>query len=252
MLAIIGWPGCPTELHAAGNMRGEYSRKANASHVFIHIAKNGGGSAYEYLRECRNVQVPFGAHKISVAMVLAVNRSAIVVLRDPADRVISEYQWSSSLDLGKDYDDHVHHSHVRPHDTAPQGMSWNATLLPALLAHAKAHLKPQAFYTGGASLNDSKVTVLCTEQLSLGLEQISRRLCNAPTSHNITRAVPWLHRTQAPGEGVHYNMTEDLRQVLRRAYAQDTELHQRYCSPSPLPPPLLSATAMYSHSTHAT
>jgi hypothetical protein len=204
------------------NMRGEYNRKPNATHVFVHIAKNGGGSAYEFFRDCGGVQVPFGAHKMSVAMILAVNRSAIVALRDPADRVISEYQWSS-LDLGKDYDDHVHRSHIRPlGDTAPQGVVWNHSLLPALLAHARVHLKPQASYTGGASLDDPRVTVLCTERLSSGLEQVSQRLCGPPTSQRVptasmtmntssrnasrtsyTRAVPWLHRTQAPDDGMH-------------------------------------------------
>ena len=54
------------------SMRGEY-RKLNSSHIFVHVAKNGGGSVFEYLHDCPNVIVPFGAHKISVAMVLAVN-----------------------------------------------------------------------------------------------------------------------------------------------------------------------------------
>ena len=207
-------------------MRGEY-RKLNSSHIFVHVAKNGGGSVFEYLHDCPNVIVPFGAHKISVAMVLAVNRSAIVALRDPADRVISEYQWSA-LDLGKDYDDHVRRSHIRAHDTVAPGTRWNMSHLGTLLSHARANLKPQVEKLGGARLEDPRVNVLCTERLTAGLEHLSRKLCAHRNSS--MRAVPWLHRTQATGEGLHYNMTKELRQALLRAYAQDSELHQRFCA----------------------
>ena len=91
-------------------MHGEYRK--NASHVFVHVPKTGGGSANVYLRECSAIAVPFGAHALTVAMVLAVNRSAIIALRDPADRVISDYQWNAQ-DLGKDYNDGVRRSHIK-------------------------------------------------------------------------------------------------------------------------------------------
>ena len=206
-------------------MRGEYRK--NATHIMVHIPKTGVGSAEQYLKDCAAVSVPFGAHKLTVAMILAVNRSAIIVLRDPADRVISEYQWSQ-LDLGKDYAHAApRQSHVKKQDTAPQGLVWNTTRLAALLSHARTHLRPQIQKLGGTGLPDPRVTVLCTERLSTDLERLAQRLCTStPVAGGLrekaaargsvgnsswTRSVPWVHRTRANGDGTHYRMTTEVR-----------------------------------------
>ena len=124
-------------------------------------------------------------------------------------------------------------------DTAPPGMRWNVSHLSALLAHARFYLKSQHEKCGGARPDDERVTVLCTDRLGEGLQALSRQLCdrhwndalNSATHQRVTGtgAVPWLHRTQAAGEGLHYNMTDDLRRALLKEYAQDSRLYHRFC-----------------------
>ena len=71
--------------------------------VFLHVPKTGGASVRQALANCSaRVAVEYANHVLGAARILASGRSAALALRDPADRVVSEWDWSHEH-RGHDY-----------------------------------------------------------------------------------------------------------------------------------------------------
>lgn len=209
---------------------------ASSTHVFVHVPKNGGGTADVYFRGCAEVHVAFATHTLRIAQVLRAGRVAVAVLRDPADRVISEHQWGR-LNFGKDYDDGHKREHLRPgNDTAPP-QRWDESHADRLLHRTRRVLKPQHEFFFGVPPDHPRVRVLCMERLSAGLVRLAAEACTrsrgSDPSSKVTD-VPRLHRTQSADEAEasssHYTMSDGLRRKLRAAYPNDTQIYQKYCT----------------------
>ena len=176
--------------------------------VYVHVPKTGGATARAALANCSGVFVEYANHVLGVARVLRLGRNATLALREPADRVVSEWHWSKD-ELGRD---------ARLSDRA-----WALADAPALLAHAAKRLAPMHPFFDDVAEDDARVRVLCTERLAADLGALARdRGCAA--------SVPRLHRTAASATS-HHDMTAELRAELRRAYARDAALHDHYCTP---------------------
>ena len=65
--------------------------------VFVHSAKTGGATASAFLENCSGVFVAYAAHTLTAAQVIATGRAAILTLRDPAQRAVSNTQWAGGL-----------------------------------------------------------------------------------------------------------------------------------------------------------
>ena len=199
----------------------------------VHVPKNGGGSADVFFRGCAGVYVAFAQHALGIKSVLDLSRTAVVVLRDPADRVISEYQWGR-LNFGKDYDDGHHLIHTLGNDTAPPRVWKESDMGPLIMrAYHNSKLKPQHTYFAGVASNDRRVRVLCMDRLAEGLAQVAEEACAGGLASFRAREVPRLHRTQSPkleqASSSRYTMTDGLRKMLNKVYATDAQLYARHC-----------------------
>ena len=76
-------------------------RCATQKGIFIHVPKAGGGTATTVLRGCKAIRVLEGTHLVTVPEVLDGRFGpgrAMLVLRDPTERLVSFYNMESSLE----------------------------------------------------------------------------------------------------------------------------------------------------------
>jgi len=189
--------------------------------VFLHVPKTGGASVRQALANCSaRVAVEYGNHVLGAARILASGRRAALALRDPADRVVSEWDWSKER-RGHDY---LASERRGVHGLA-SGLSrrnWTLDDAPALLGHAAKSLKPMHPFLADVNRSDERLSVLCTERLDADLAAFARaRGCPAPRAAR-------LHRTSASATSER-RMSDDLRAALRHAMPEDDALHARFC-----------------------
>ena len=125
--------------------------------VFVHSAKTGGATASAFLENCSGVFVAYAAHTLTAAQVIATGRAAILTLRDPAQRAVSNTQWAGGL--GKEG------------RTSSSTRYWDMADIPAIAQSARSQLFLPLFrQLGNVSHEDASRSVifLCSESLDDG------------------------------------------------------------------------------------
>lgn len=143
-----------------------------------------------------------------------------MALRDPADRVVSEWDWSKER-RGHDYLASERRG-VHGLVTGLSGRNWTLADASALIGHASKSLKPMHPFLAGVDPSDERLTILCTERLDGDLAAFAK--ANDCPPPQIAR----LHRTSASATSQR-SMSQDLRAELRRSMPEDDALHARFC-----------------------
>lgn len=220
--------------------------------VSIHIPKTAGGTVAAVLRGCGNaIRVINDVHTVTVPQVFAGQYgpgNAIIVIRDPADRLISLHNMEKEKNQNcplvpnavTDKNRLCKDTFMRVPDRV-----WDVADFSVLMQHwSHARLPSLAYYLGSfyyatgedvgqdspptVALNDSRLDVLCFDELSAGLSRVQRRYCPEATAHAPSAPLPEIHvsRSRTSSE---YNMTDALRTMLRRRLRQEYDIFSHFC-----------------------
>ncbi len=192
--------------------------------MLILTPKSGCGSLHQFLRSCHNLWIPW-THDIGIMQVLhrfPQIDHVYVPLRDPAERLISQYQWTKVLNASQRRPGATGTVVERDHNWTLAG----APLLTSPMAKGESRWRSYASYFRGVALNDSRVHGVCFDMIEPAARNIYAELC--PTAAPRMPSFPHVHRTNDKPKS-EYPMTDELRQALHAAFPAEKTIYDYFC-----------------------
>lgn len=218
---------------------------------YVHPSKTGGGTVESFLAPCRRFvgqsqRVHTGSshhfdtlYKGFQGETSKFNVSlAVISLRDPAERAISHWM--------------MVHGAITNTTMSRVGSSRSWTIADAKKLISTANLRVNGrfkglfhyhthYFPGIAVRNDSRIVALCTETLTEDLIQLRDAACpelagradEQALKNKTVKAKAYSKMHIARASGSQYNISQELRQAIYRAFPLDRDLHQYYCECRP-------------------
>jgi hypothetical protein len=206
----------------------------------IHPPKTGGGTVETYLKRCQrfviDLRLPDGrSHHYDYMAGAFAGRTtrfnvslAVVSLRDPAERVVSQWMMVHGALSNK----------TMALESASR--SWVLADLPQLLQAANLRVNgrfkgilPYPYYFQQIAWNDTRVAVICTETLSDDVLRLRQAVCpelsGSPDEIQLKNYSSQLQKHVARSKNVGYNISLELRKALYAKMPNDKALYDHFC-----------------------
>ena len=201
----------------------------NRKPKFLHIEKTAGASISEMFgghkpvdpNACVDVSL-YGKHKKQIKDILKTSDDRVVMtLRDPADRIVSYYNWRVNK-AGRDYDKDLKRV-IKQGTPGPAEAEIFTMDDVSRFDYALEAPLPYEYYFDGVDMDDPRIRVLC---LSGSMEDQLQTYAREQHCTTIPEKLPTLHKATHDET----RLDPSFREFIYQKRASDKEIYDHFCT----------------------